>query len=82
MKKRSPVDPDGGPDSGSDGDPASNGIEANPATGKDRAFSRHEENAPASAEWHVCYVLPRGHVSALTSVRLNPVSGEIYGERT
>ena len=28
MKKRSPVDPDGAPDSGFDGNPASNGIEA------------------------------------------------------
>jgi hypothetical protein len=28
MKKRSPVGPDGDPDRGSDGNPASNGIEA------------------------------------------------------
>ncbi len=78
MKKRSPFGPDGDPDRGSDGNPASKWHRGDPATGKDRAFSQHPEMLQHSAEWHPC--ASRGHVSALTSVRLNQVSGEIYGE--
>jgi hypothetical protein len=78
MKKRSPFDPDGDPDRGSDGNPASNGIEATRQQARIEHFRSIRKMLQHSAEWHLC--ASRGRVSALTSVRLNQVSGEIYGE--
>jgi hypothetical protein len=63
MKKRSSVDPDGGPDSGFDGNPASNGIEATRQQARIEHFQRQEEIARSiGLAARMC--LARGRVSA------------------
>jgi hypothetical protein len=65
MEKRSPFDPDGDPDRGSDGNPTSNGIEAT----RQQARIEHLHSVREMLEQRLSstYVLLRGYVSALTS---------------